>query len=120
MANEFSDRLFVINDLVKGILQGKYYIEDLYKDNGNPKVIGQGNFTQEKYDRIISDRTRLLRQYKRGMDYIKEIGSKEYSEEVVTLATNIGIDIQNDLNNDRNMETRFPKLPSKKGDKKSI
>jgi hypothetical protein len=121
MADSITDRLLVMNDLIKGISQGKFYIEDFYKDNGNPKVIGQGNFTQEKYDRFFSERENLLTQYKEGMDYIVSSGKEGqgYTEEHKTFATNVSKSIETENQNDTIITVRFTTLPSKTQDKGS-
>jgi hypothetical protein len=118
MADSITDRLLVMNNLIKDISLGKLYIEDFYKDNGNPKVIGQGKFTQEKYDRFFSERENLLTQYKEGMDYIVS-SSREgqgYTEEHKTSATNISASIANEILIDTTITVRFTKLPSKTGE----
>lgn len=114
MADPILDRLLVINDLVKGISQGKYYIEDFYKDNGNPKVIGQGKFTQEKYDKFFLERQDLLTEYQKGMDYIKSVGVKGgYTETHTTESIRIAESIANELKNQTKIDIRFTKLPPK-------
>jgi hypothetical protein len=36
MADPITDRLIIMNNLIKDISLGKLYIEDFYKDNGYP------------------------------------------------------------------------------------
>ena len=119
MADSITDRLLVMNNLIKDISLGKFYIEDFYKDNGNPKVIGQGNFTQEKYDRIFSERENLLTQYKEGMDNIINSREERYTEEHKTYATNISASIETENKNDTSITVRFTTLPSKTDEPKS-
>jgi len=115
MADSITDRLLVMNNLIKDISLGKLYIEDFYKDNGNPKVVGQGKFTQEKYNRFFSERENLLTQYKEGMDYIVSSREGGYTQEHKTSATNISASIANEILIDTTITVRFTKLPSKTG-----
>lgn len=118
MADSITDRLLVMNNLIKDISLGKLYIEDFYKDNGNPKVIGQGNFTQEKYDTFFSERQNLLTQYKEGMDYIVNSREEGYTQEHKTYATDVSKSIETENQNDTIITVRFTTLPSKTKDKR--
>lgn len=108
MADVNLERLTVINNLVKDISQGKLYIEDFYKDNGDPKTLDQG-----KYDEFFLERQNLLTQYKEGMDYIISLGESVYTREIITLATSISSTIDNELGDKTKIDVRFTKLPKK-------
>jgi hypothetical protein len=114
MSDPITDRLIIMNDLIKGISQGKYYIEDFYKDNGNPKQL-----TAEKYQKFFTERRDLLTQYKEGMDYIVSSGKEGqgYTEEHKTFATNVSKSIETENQNDTIITVRFTTLPSKTQDK---
>jgi hypothetical protein len=103
-----------MNDLIKGISQGKYYIEDFYKDNGNPKQL-----TEEKYQKFFTERRDLLIQYQKDMDNIINSREERYTEEHKTYATNISASIETENKNDTSITVRFTTLPSKTDEPKS-
>jgi hypothetical protein len=113
MADAITDSLVLMTDLVKNISLGKLYIEDFYKDNGNPKVIGQGKYTQEKYNRFYTERGDLLRQYQEDMVNIINSRGEIYTEVHKTYATNISASITTEILIDTSITVRFTTLPSK-------
>jgi len=110
MADPIVDRLIIMNNLIKDISLGKLYIEDFYKDNGNPKSL-----IESKYNKFYTERENLLRQYREGVDYIVNDREGSYTQEHKDSATNISSSIATELATTTTITVRFTRLPSKTG-----
>jgi hypothetical protein len=95
---------FISNEL-QLISSGRILLEDLYKDNGRLRTVGVGNFTQEKYDAIVADRTDVLKNYTSVMSEIIADRSTEQSDK--DSASTLLTTITNESKTATRIEVRF-------------
>lgn len=95
---------FISNEL-QLISSGRILLEDLYKDNGRLRTVGVGNFTQEKYNAIVADRTDVLKNYTSVMSEIIADKSAEQSDK--DSASTLLTTISNESKTATRIEARF-------------
>lgn len=105
-----SERIQYISDNITSIANGKLYLEDFYKDNGTPKRVGDGNFTQEKYDKFLNERKAILTNYRTILTDMSK--DKTFTLDEKTAAQNVIKNVLDpETNNTSKIEVRFATFP---------